>query len=187
MAGADKLELKDADGKGVDGANVLVWYRGTKSYDRVKVSDDSTLMAILNDGKPCWDFDTTNTPTDVPIFSRFKLNGAGTEIEASLEFGDVRELAVPDVALGADSSLYSVAWANYLVDLLSEDTKILKCKVHLDGLAVGPQLLRRFFWYEGSLWVLNKINNYSLTTFDPAECEFVQVQDTDNYTDGQLW
>ena len=52
---------------------------------------------------------------------------------------------------------------------------------------MGPQLLRRFFWYDNSLWVLNKITNYSLTTYDPAECEFVQVRNIENYTNGQIW
>ena len=56
----------------------------------------------------------------------------------------------------------------------------------LRGLQVGPELLRRFFWWDGALWVLNKIDNYSLTTWDLAQCEFIQVRDTDNYTIGQL-
>ena len=36
------------------------------------------------------------------------------------------------------------------------------------------------------MWVLNKITNYSLTTWDTAECEFVQVRDMDNYMNGQI-
>ena len=27
----------------------------------------------------------------------------------------------------------------------------------------------------------------SLTTYDPAECEFVQVRNIENYTNGQIW
>lgn len=188
IKGADKLDLKNADGKGADGDGILVYYYGDEyNYNKVKVSDDSTLMLILNDGKPCWDLNPSAESIVVPRFTRFRKNGAGTQVTRSLEFGDVRELAIPDLTLGTDSSLYAAKWKKYLGDLLSEDTKVLTCKVHLDGLEVGPELLRRFFWYEGSYWVLNKINNYSLTTYDPAECEFVQVQDTDNYTDGQLW
>ena len=74
-----------------------------------------------------------------------------------------------------------------LRDLLDKDTKVMTCRVNLEGLQVGPQLLRRFFWYDNSLWVLNKITNYSLTTYDPAECEFVQVRNIENYTNGQIW
>ena len=70
-------------------------------------------------------------------------------------------------------------------DLLDKDTKVLKARVNLEGLKVDQSLLRRFFWYDGSIWVLNKITNYSLTTFDTAECEFIQVRDKSNYTNGQ--
>ena len=82
-------------------------------------------------------------------------------------------------------TLYQRYWQVYIRDRFNRDTRVLKCRVHLDGLQVGQGLLRRFFWYEGSLWALNKISNYSLTTWDPVECEFVQVQDKDNYTNGQ--
>ena len=185
IAGSSKLQLKAADGKGVDGSDILVWLRGFQDYTGFKVSDDNAFMVALNDGKPCWDLDPATSTLRLPLFGRFIYDD--DEVVKSIEFGDVRELAIPDVTLGDDSSLYAAKWRSYLRDLLDEDTKVLKCKVNLEGLAVGQDLLRRFFWYEGSLWVLNKINNYSLTTFDPAECEFVQVQDMDNYTDGQLW
>lgn len=183
--GADKLELRDAEGGTVDGSDVLVWYRGVVSYEKVKVSDDSIAMVLLNEGKPCWDFNPQGASESVPVFSRFQITSG--EIVRSLDFGDVRELAIPGVTLGEESSLYDCKWAAYLRDLLSKDTKILKCRVNLEGLDVGVGLLRRFFWYEGSLWVLNKINNYSLTTWDPAECEFVQVQEMADYNAGQIW
>ena len=61
----------------------------------------------------------------------------------------------------------------------------MSAKVDLRGLNIGQGLLRRFYWFEGANWVLNKISNYSLTTFDLTDCEFIQVQDVDNYTNGQ--
>lgn len=183
IADAAKLEFKDAEGKAVDGADVLVRFNGKKTYKGYKVTDDSTLMLLLNDGVPCWDFTPASGTLGLPIFSRLEIEDG--EAVSALEFGDVRELAVPDVTLGGSSSLYYRKWREYLRDLLDEDTKVLKCRVNLEGLDVGPQLLRRFFWYEGSLWVLNKINNYSLTTYDTAECEFVQVRNIENYTNGQ--
>ena len=183
MVCAAKLQFADADGKAVAGEDVLVYYNGYKFYKGLKVSDDSTLMLLLNDGRPCWDFTPVFYQLQLPIFSRLEIENG--QVVSALEFGDVRELAVPDVTLGEPSSLYYRKWRSYLRDLLSEDTKIMTCRVNLEGLEVGPELLRRFFWYEGSLWVLNKISNYSLTTYDTAECEFVQVQNIDNYTNGQ--
>ena len=63
----------------------------------------------------------------------------------------------------------------------------MTCKVDLSGLQVGQDLLRKFYWYDGALWVLNEISNHSLTTYGPTECEFVQVRDKDNYLNGQYF
>ena len=42
--------------------------------------------------------------------------------------------------------------------------------------------MRKFFYYDGALFVLNAIRNHSLTTWDDTECEFIRVQDKTNYT-----
>ena len=61
----------------------------------------------------------------------------------------------------------------------------MRCRADLSGLPVGQELLGRFFWYGGSIWVINSISNYSITTYDTCELELVQVQDISNYTSGQ--
>ena len=75
----------------------------------------------------------------------------------------------------------------YLSDRYDANTKVMTCKVDFSGMQVNQDLLRKFYWYENSIWVLNKITNYSLTTYDPVECEFVQVQDKGNYLTGQSY
>ena len=47
---------------------------------------------------------------------------------------------------------------------------------------VDESLLRNFYWFDGALWALNRIIDYSLTTSGPTKCEFVKVQDKTNYT-----
>ena len=61
----------------------------------------------------------------------------------------------------------------------------MKCKVNLSGMQVGQDLMRDFYWYDNTIWMLNKIENYSMTTDDLTECEFVKVKDIKNYTEGQ--
>ena len=68
-----------------------------------------------------------------------------------------------------------------MTDRYDDDTFILSCKVDLRGLFVGRELMNRFFYYQGAIFVLNKIINHSLTTWDETECEFVKVQDKSNY------
>lgn len=174
-----RVEFRDKDGKALDGADVLLMYRGTESYDQVFLTDDLAIMDTLNGG-PCWLLQTaSDAALDVPSFTRV---AAGGEM---LDFGTPRQVCSPYNFLAGCTTLYELAWKRFIADRLDMNGKVLKCRVNLSGLQVGPELLRRFYWYGGSLWSLVKISNYSLTTFDPAECEFVQVRDKSNYLTGQ--
>ena len=183
-----KLDLHDAEGKGVDGEDILVYYTGVDTYGpRWHISDDTPEMLALNDNKPCWSvYNGEDHQLFVPNFQRYQTN---TEqwVEASLDFGTPREVDIPWIEFRDYSSSYVRGWAAFLRDRYDADTKVMKCRVNFRGIQVGPELLRRFYYYEGTYWALNKITNYSLTTWDPVECEFIQVRNISAYTDGQNW
>ena len=181
-----KLDLHDADGKGVDGEDILCFFSGRDSYPRFTLSDDTAQMMALNNNKPCWRLYSTSAELAVPNFQRYDTD---TEwgVDGSLDFGTPKEANIPSVNFHDDSSGYEKAWAAFIRDRYNQDTKVMKCRVNFQGIQVGPDLLRRFFYYDGAIWVLNKITNYSLTTWDPVECEFIQVQDKAAYTNGQKW
>ena len=181
-----KLQLHDADNKGIDGEDILVYYSGRDTYPYFKISDDDSLMGNLNGGKMCWDLNPgSSAGIAVADFHRYDTD---TEwgVEVSLDFGIPMEVDIPSINFFDNCNRYARSWAAFIRDRYNQDTKVMKCRVNFQGLQVGPELLRRFFYYEGVYWVLNKISNYSLTTWDPVECEFIQVQDKDNYTNGQI-
>lgn len=177
-----RLQLCDDAGKGVDGEDVLCWFTGTRSMRYFRLTDDSTGMLAANNGRPCW-LITGASSLNVPVFSRYKFSG--DTITAQMDFGLPREIDIPDAVFDAGITRYEKRWAAYLRDLLDQDTKVLRCRVDFTGLQVGQGLLRRFYWYDGALWVLNKISNYSLTTWDTVECELVKVKDEADYNSGQ--
>lgn len=181
-----KLQLHDAEGKPVDGANVLVFLNGFDVYAKFKITDDLPVMSVLNGGKPCWILDE-GAGAFMPIFSRYGYEWRFLDyvMVRSLDFGVPRQLDIPGIVYAPSSTVYSVAWKSYLTDRYDVDGKVMRCKVHFNGIQVGPELLRRFYFYDNALWVLNKINNFSLTTFDAVECEFIKVKDKDNYLSGQ--
>ena len=94
---------------------------------------------------------------------------------------------IPGVRIKKGCTIYERGWQRYLSDRYDVNTKVMTCRVNFAGMQVNQELLRKFYWYDNTLWVLNAIRNYSLTTFDPVECEFVQVQDKDNYLNGQSY
>lgn len=184
--GAGKLELRSADNKPIDGSDILVFLEGWQQYDYFKLTDDVPAMDVINEGVPCWLLGAGDTGTDaleIPIFSRYLYDDM--QIVASLDFGVPRQLDIPGISYDTTCTIYEKAWKNYMADRYDVNTKMMTCRVNLSGMQVNQELLRKFYWYGNSLWVLNKIKNYSLTTYDPVECEFIQVQDKDNYLNGQ--
>lgn len=191
-----KLQLHEADNKAFDGANVYVIFNGIKTTPHLSgpnrdvwyyLTDDHPDMDTLNSGKPCWNvmLDTGTIPEvkKLPSFRRTLPSGY-----ASVEWGVPFERAVSDVNQDANypHTLYSDWWKNYLADRYDMNAKKMKCKVNMKGLQVGQELLRRFWWFDNAIWVLNKIENYSITTDDLVDCEFIKVKDKKNYYEGQL-
>ena len=186
---ARKLELRNAENKPIDGADILVFHEGWNRYDYFKLTDDVPAMDVLNEGVPCWLLGAGGTGQDglnIPIFQRYNYGNISL-IEDSLDFGVPRQMDIPGVRHSDGCTIYERGWKNYISDRYDVNTKVMTCRVNFSGIQVSQDLLRKFYWYDNSLWVLNKIKNYSLTTFDPVECEFVQVQDKSNYLNGQTY
>lgn len=183
-----KVQFADADGKMVDGKDVLIFLNGFGTYDKFKVTDDLPIMSVVNGGKPCWILDAGGG-VDIPVFSRYSYEFVGLtrEMVHSLDFGVPRQLDIPGITYDPESTIYETAWKAYISDRYDVNTKVMTCRVDFSGIQVSQELLRKFYWYDNSIWVLNAIRNYSLTTYDPVECEFVQVQDKDNYLNGQTY
>lgn len=179
----DKLQFHDASGKPVDGSDVFAALIA-HIPSHCKVTDDLAAMDTLNGGTPCWILDppSKNNPQYIPQLSRYDV-----EMSLFLDFGQPSELDFPAINYDPEDTIYARCWQKYIADRYNADTKVMTCKVDLSGLQVGQDLLRKFYWYDGALWVLNKITNHSLTTYGPTECEFVQVRDKDNYLNGQYF
>ena len=185
-----KVEFAEKDGKPIDGKDVLLILSGFSTYNSFKITDDLPVMSVLNGGTPCWILDE-GAGEQIPSFSRYKIIYDNLllvyRMMESLDFGVPRQLDIPGLVYDADITIYARAWQNYLTDRYDVDTQVMRCKVDFRGVAVNQELLRKFYYYDGCLWVLNKIINYSLTTFDPVECEFIRVQDKANYLTGQTY
>lgn len=190
-----KLQLHGKDNKSVDGADVLLIYNGKKTapefpsdrYLEYFLSDDTNDMMVLNEDVPCWNLTTENviSLTSLPSFRRHRTHTDGvTEYpDSGWDWGTPKERGVNGFEEGLSPTIYNKYWRNYLTDRYDDDTFVLKCKVDFRGMDVGQELLGRFFFYDGAIFVLNAIKNHSLTTWDLTECEFVKVQDINNYTE----
>ena len=54
----------------------------------------------------------------------------------------------------------------------------------MGDLDVKYDLLRQFYYFEDSYWVLNKIDAYDINSDSTVRCEFIKVQDINSYLAG---
>lgn len=177
--------------EGVEGANVLLFYTGkqsTRDVDgnriRFQISDDIPEFEQLNDGEPCWiwtlDTDVVNNAMNYyPVFSRYLTNEKGW-VTRSWDFGTPKALYIPDYSIDESSSLYSQYWKPYIRDQYDSNTRVVECKVLLRERVIGDWL-QNFYYFDGRYWVLNKVVDYNPTSNQPTKCEFVRVNDIQNY------
>lgn len=174
----DLPQLHKEDNGAIDGGGVLLFFTGMVEQEHLHLSDDLPAMGET----PCWNCSSTNIRQlfEIPHFSRFRLNSQG-KITDSLDWGESAELYIDAEYNDANVGIYPDFWRSYLTDRMDDDTMIVRLKVNLAGMVVGHNLLRDFYWFDGSIWSLNRIINHSLTTWDDTECEFIRVMDTGNY------
>ncbi len=191
-----KLQVHSEDLGSNDGSYVLLFFDGMRSMAAengmavlYSLTDDLDDMAIVNDGNPCWFWSQTqfNGAGEVvaikrnilPFFTRDIVRGGN--IIHSWNFGHPRETFVPNTYTTEGDSIYDKCWKDYIGDLYSVNDRQLSCYVRLLG-RPNPDLMRRYFWFDNAIWRLNEIKDWDLNTNTTTLCEFIKVQDMNNYT-----
>lgn len=166
------------DNSANEAESALLFYRGNaEAY--VTLTDDTVEMMRYNENEPCWILNEPNEARSIPLFSRYSGS-------LSLDWGIPQEVDNPTFDTSTDwMTLYRRYWRDYMQDRFTLDTKVVTARVDLSQLQVGEALLRNFYYFDGAVWALNKISNYSVTSYTLTECEFIKIGDLMNYTNGQ--
>lgn len=190
-----KLEFHSKENNAEDGSNVLVFLKGSVGTPNVDywLTDDIDEMVTLNDGTPCWiltrsEYDAAGEQIAInlhyfPYFTRDIIPlGTYGNIVHSWNFGHPQVIFCPETYSTPGDSIYDKCWKKYISDLYSVDSRKLTCYVRaeFDG-EPWPYWLRRFYWFQNSLWRLNEIKDLNPASFDTTKMEFIKVQDIDNY------
>ena len=148
-------------------------------------------MIALN-GDPCYLYTVNESNLDgksiaikidtLPQYIRYNINNV--YIKSSLDFGLPRELYIDNIGYPEDTTIYSQYWKSFYNDQFNVNTKKVTCFVRLDDLDVKYDLLRQFYYFEDSYWVLNKIDAYDINSDSTVRCEFIKVQDINSYLAG---
>ena len=182
-----KVQFHGAQNSHIDERDTLVFFENYEdtSGKHLSLTDDFEDMLVLNGNNPCWlpnicDHISSTKIDELPHFSRYIWSG--TTVNLQLDWGDPLELQIPGIGLGFGSNIFEQFWEKYITDRYDDDSAVVNCFVDLSGMQVNEELFRQFYFFDGCVWALNRIINYSVTTHDLVQCEFVKVQDITNYT-----
>lgn len=202
-----RVSMEAKDGGSVNG-HVLVRFGGRAAYTRygygtdyIRLTDDTPQMLALNKGVPCWRYgdadgrmyivsDYTTLPSGrcpLPLFNRLTgaWSGGRWTLTGCLDMAYNEVIDIPAVAVGTVKGLYERLWESFVADRYDVDTRVATVRVLWRGVRVDASLLRRFYAFDGAMWALVRIKDYSMTTEEPTECTFVKVKDMTAYTSGQ--
>ncbi len=164
--------------------NTLVFFNGFKDCTGMgfNLTDDHPMMYAKFE-KPCWIYnkkkdDYVLPVSSIPQFNRVKLS-EGTIIK-TWDFGKARELYVPEWRYSETPTVYDNYWSNFISDQYNSNAKIVECSVILEGIVLGDWL-RRFYYFENSLWILLEILDYNICSEGSTRCRFLKVLDKANY------
>ena len=185
-----KPDFRNKDGKGIDGANVLLFYNGRQILQdpdgnrlNVMITDDIPQFETLNDGEPCWiwsnswkDYARTNY---LPIFSRYLTNENGW-VTHSWDFGTPKEIYIPDYNIDNSSDIYTQYWKPYIQDEYDMNTRQAEVKIRYKG-RVSPDMLMNFVYFDGCYWRIAEITDYNPCSQETTKTTLVKVQDMNNF------
>ena len=188
----------DGDEKSLEEiSSALVFYNGHKDLVDHKgnavpfwITDDLSEMAVLNDKTACYLWTTSETfndkkiavkKTSLPQYISYIID-KNNNVTESLDFGLPREMYVDRVNYSEDTTIYANYWRAFYDDQFDVNTKMVTCYVKLER--ANQDMMRKFYFFDNSIWVLNKIDSFDITSYGTTRCEFIKVQDINNYLRG---
>ena len=196
-----KLQFHSKNNESIDGSNVLLFFGGMEKMvaDTTKVyyniTDDNLVMYNLNGGQTCWLYTFTtigyggeviarrlmdeNDNPILPAFSRYVMSG--DTITDTWDFGKCNELYVPNIEYSDIPTIFDKYWYGYVADLYDVKTRVVTAYVNLSGKKVENEMLRDFYYFDNSIWMLSKVEDYDPTSFNTTKCTFVKVNNPNNY------
>lgn len=198
-----KVQIHKADNEPSEGENMLVFYKGSSwrvedEWNYYLLTDDLLEMNTLNDGEPCYiySYSEDSIPTynyngqtkqikvcyklsSLPMFGR-NILGLNNSIVHSLDMGAPQITYVRDTFITNGMSIYDKCWRDFINDMYDVNTRKLTCYVRFTE-RPNSDMLRRFYWFNNSIWRINAIKDWNISSYDPVNVEFVKVQDIENY------
>ena len=187
----------DEDNGTVDDAtDALIFYTGQMDVTgkHYILSDNVKYMLDLNSGDYCHiytEVENITTPyssdsgrikllTSLPVFSKYLLNEVDGSYQYSLDFYTPKFSFCGDIQrFRANNNIYSVYWQKMIDDMFDKNAKKVECYTILND---SPnEAMRKFYFFDGSYWILTEISDYRPNSKEPVNCTFLKIVNRNNY------
>lgn len=180
-----KLCIFSEDENYEDGVNSIVFYNGDRPNTDIQLSDNLGPMLDLNES-PCYllsrDSDEALIPRQIPYFFNSYIDPTRPDTYShSFNFGaPVKEIKDSELYYDFRAPIFYNFWDDYARDLYNVNGKSIQVKAFLDG--KPEDMMRRFWYYNNSTWVIDEIKNYNISDPSiPVQMVLIKVDDPANY------
>lgn len=180
-----KLCIFNEDDNSLSGVNSIVFYNGTYENSDIQISDNVQAMFDLNES-PCYllsrSMNEVELPLDIPVFFNSYVSPSNpTVYTASFNFGaPVKEVKNSEEDYEYRAPIYYGFWDLYTQDLYSADSRSIQVYAFIEG--KPEDMMRKFWYYDDSLWVIQEIKNYNISNPNvPTQMVLVRVENPTNY------
>ena len=189
-----KLCLFDKDYKQSDFKNILAFFTGMDNTREYYVSDALQECEDYAGGQ-CYIYNpdgllpngqrvTVKADAGIPCFTKYKADSTG-KYTFSLDFKKPEYTFLGDDSVYSESStIYERFFKRYVEDMYNPENRKVTLSCFLHG--EPNELLRRFYYFDGAYWVMEKLSDYCYTSDIPQKVTLVRINNTANYTDNEL-
>ena len=115
----------------------------------------------------------------IPYFSRWYMND--NEVVKSLDFGTPKTIYT-DVIINDSSNIYTQYWGNLIRDIYDSNTRTISLYLRINSNNTKViDMMRYFYYYDGCLWQINKIEDYNHHDNELTKVTLVKVNNKYNY------
>jgi hypothetical protein len=96
---------------------------------------------------------------------------------ADINFGVPKEIYF-NISNYPTTNLFTAFWTDYLAEITGKDSKLLTCYLYLTIEDIYKLDFSKFIYLNGSLWRLNKIEDFNPNVFQTTKVELLKVLET---------
>lgn len=153
----------------------LLFYNGSQNVNNYTMVDKNTEYEdedyfIYGEGEKL---------DRIPYFSRWYMND--NEVVKSLDFGTPKTIYA-DVIINDSSNIYTQYWGNLIRDIYDSNTRTISLYLRINSNNTKViDMMRCFYYYDGCLWQINKIEDYNHHDNELTKVTLVKVNNKYNY------